>query len=228
MSEQAPVITIDGPGGSGKGTLSRLLARKLGWRYLDSGALYRLLGLAVKRRGVALDDLPAILDAANGMAIEFVDDDSGEPVALLDGEDVSAELRTEQSGAMASHLAAIPEVREALLARQRGFRRPPGLVADGRDMGTTVFPDADLKLFLTASLEERVNRRYKQLKEKGFEISIDGLFQEISDRDQRDANRAVSPLRPADDAVVVDCSSMSIDEMLDCAVEHVREKGLVG
>ena len=228
MSEQAPVITIDGPGGSGKGTLSRLLARKLGWRYLDSGALYRLLGLAVKRRGVALDDLPAILDAANGMAIEFVDDDSGEPVALLDGEDVSAELRTEQSGAMASHLAAIPEVREALLARQRGFRRPPGLVADGRDMGTTVFPDADLKLFLTASLEERVNRRYKQLKEKGFEISIDDLFQEISDRDQRDANRAVSPLRPADDAVVVDCSSMSIDEMLDCAVEHVREKGLVG
>ncbi len=228
MSEQAPVITIDGPGGSGKGTLSRLLARKLGWRYLDSGALYRLLGLAVKRRGVALDDLPAILDAANGMAIEFVDDDSGEPVALLDGEDVSAELRTEQSGAMASQLAAIPEVREALLARQRGFRRPPGLVADGRDMGTTVFPDADLKLFLTASLEERVNRRYKQLKEKGFEISIDDLFQEISDRDQRDANRAVSPLRPADDAVVVDCSSMSIDEMLDCAVEHVREKGLVG
>ncbi len=228
MSEQAPVIAIDGPSGSGKGTLSRLLARELGWHYLDSGALYRLLGVAIQRRGIAPDDLPGVIATASDMAIEFIDNDAGEPAVLLDGEDVGAELRTEQSGAMASRLAAIPEVREALLARQRGFRQPPGLVADGRDMGTTVFPDAELKLFLTASLEERVNRRYKQLKEKGFEISIDNLFQEISARDQRDANRAVSPLRPADDAVVVDCSSMSIDEMLACAVEHVREKGLVG
>ncbi len=228
MSESAPVITIDGPSGSGKGTLSRRLARKLGWHYLDSGALYRLLGMEVSRRQIPLEDTAALVEAARALDIRFEDDAADEPRVFLQGEDVSNELRSEQTGKMASKLAAIPEVRAALMQRQRDFRQPPGLVADGRDMGSVVFPDAELKLFLTASLEERANRRYKQLKEKGFDISIDDLFREISARDERDASRAVSPLRPADDAVVVDCSDMSIEQMVACAVDRAAEKGLVG
>ncbi len=228
MSESAPVITIDGPSGSGKGTLSRWLARKLGWHYLDSGALYRLLGMEVSRRQIPLEDTAALVEAARALDIRFEDDAADEPRVFLQGEDVSNELRSEQTGKMASKLAAIPEVRAALMQRQRDFRQPPGLVADGRDMGSVVFPDAELKLFLTASLEERANRRYKQLKEKGFDISIDDLFREISARDERDASRAVSPLRPADGAVVVDCSDMSIEQMVACAVDRAAEKGLVG
>ena len=226
-TNEIPVITIDGPGGSGKGTLSRLLAKRLGWHWLDSGAIYRLTALAALRHGVDLDDVPALVEQARNLNVRFGESDDGEASIYLDGEEVSAELRTEQSGEAASKIAACPEVREALLQRQRDFRQPPGLVADGRDMGTVVFPDARLKLFLTASIEERAQRRYKQLKAQGFDISIDALFREISARDDRDMNRPVSPLRPADDAVVIDCSEMSIDEMLETALKLAEEKGLV-
>ncbi len=226
-TNEVPVITIDGPGGSGKGTLSRLLAKRLGWHWLDSGAIYRLTALAALRHGVDLNDVPALVEQARNLNVRFGESDDGEASIYLDGEEVSAELRTEQSGEAASKIAACPEVREALLQRQRDFRQPPGLVADGRDMGTVVFPDARLKLFLTASIEERAQRRYKQLKAQGFDISIDALFREISARDDRDMNRPVSPLRPADDAVVIDCSEMSIDEMLETALKLAEEKGLV-
>ena len=227
MSDWVPVITIDGPGGSGKGTLTRLLANKLGWGWLDSGAIYRLMAVAVARSGVDLADTDALVALAGGLNIAFRDNPEGEPMVLLEGEDVTAELRTESTGAGASKLAAIPELRAALLQRQRDFRQPPGLVADGRDMGTVVFPDAPVKLFLTASIEERTRRRYKQLKDQGVETSMDALFREISERDERDVNRSVAPLRPADDAKVVDCSSLSIDDMLDCALKLVVEKGLL-
>ena len=227
MSDWVPVITIDGPGGSGKGTLTRLLANKLGWGWLDSGAIYRLMSVAVARSGVDLADTDALVALAGGLNIAFRDNPEGEPMVLLEGEDVTAELRTESTGAGASKLAAIPELRAALLQRQRDFRQPPGLVADGRDMGTVVFPDAPVKLFLTASIEERTRRRYKQLKDQGVETSMDALFREISERDERDVNRSVAPLRPADDAKVVDCSSLSIDDMLDCALKLVVEKGLL-
>ncbi len=224
---EIPVITIDGPGGSGKGTLSRLLAKRLGWHWLDSGAIYRLTALAALRNGVDLDDVPALVAQARRLDARFGESADGEASVLLGTDDVTAELRTEQAGEAASKIAACPEVREALLQRQRDFRQPPGLVADGRDMGTVVFPDARLKLFLTASIEERARRRYKQLKAQGFDISIDALFREISARDERDMNRPVSPLRPADDAVVVDCSTMTIDEMLETALDLARERELV-
>ncbi len=227
-AERAPVITVDGPSGSGKGTISRLLARELGWHWLDSGALYRLLALAAQRHGVSLDDAAALADLARHLDVRFVDDDGGEPRVLLEGEDVTRDLRTEQTGAAASRVAALPAVREALLDRQRAFRRPPGLVADGRDMGTVVFPDAELKIFLTASAEERARRRHKQLKEQGFEASMDALFRDILARDERDARRAVSPLRPAADAVVIDASDLSIDEVMARVRALVRERGLHG
>ncbi len=227
-AERAPVITVDGPSGSGKGTISRLLARELGWHWLDSGALYRLLALAARRHGVALDDAGTLADLARRLDVRFADDGGGEPRVLLEGEDVTRELRTEQTGAAASRVAALPAVREALLDRQRAFRRPPGLVADGRDMGTVVFPDAELKIFLTASAEERARRRHKQLKEQGFEASMDALFRDILARDERDARRAVSPLRPAADAVVIDASDLSIDEVMARVRALVRERGLHG
>jgi cytidylate kinase len=222
-----PVITIDGPGGSGKGTLSRLLAKKLGWHWLDSGAIYRVTALAALKNGIDLDDVPALVAQANRLDVQFGESAQGTASVLLDGEDVTAQLGTEQSGEAASRIAAYPEVRQALLQRQQAFRQQPGLVADGRDMGTVVFPDARLKVFLTASIEERAQRRYKQLKDQGFDISIDALFREISARDDRDMNRPVSPLRPADDAVVIDCSAMSIEEMLESTLNLAREKGLV-
>ena len=228
MSEHGiPVITIDGPGGSGKGTLSRLLAKQLGWHWLDSGAIYRLTALAALRTGVDLDDVPALVEQARTLGASFGESADSEASVFLDGEDVTAELRTEEAGEAASRIAAYPEVRAALLRRQRDFRQAPGLVADGRDMGTVVFPDAELKLFLTASIEERAQRRYKQLKAQGFDISIDALFREISARDDRDMNRAVSPLRPAEDAVIIDSSAMSIDEMRQRALDLATEKGLV-
>ncbi|MEJ2061391.1 MAG: (d)CMP kinase [Gammaproteobacteria bacterium] len=222
-----PVITIDGPSGSGKGTLSRLLARRCGWHWLDSGALYRLTALAATRTGIALDDVPALAEAARGLQVEFPVDADGESRVLLAGEDVGSAIRTEQVGNAASQVAAIPAVREALLARQRTFAAPPGLVADGRDMGTVVFPDAPLKIFLTASLEERAKRRYNQLKEQGLSVNLHALFRELAERDARDQQRDTAPLKPAEDAVEVDTTGIGIDEVLARLVELARSRGLV-
>jgi cytidylate kinase len=213
---KVPVVTIDGPGGSGKGTVSQLLAARLGWHYLDSGVLYRVLGLMAQRRGVGLDDEPALCRLAETLKIAFVPQADGKPAQVtVDGEDVSAELRTETTGELASRIAILLAVRAALLQKQRDFRQIPGLISDGRDMGTTVFPDALLKVFLTASPEVRAERRYKQLKEKGFNANLDSILGEIRHRDARDTGRSVSPLKPADDAWILDCSALSINEVVE-------------
>jgi CMP/dCMP kinase len=211
----APVITLDGPGGAGKGTIAKLVARKLGWHLLDSGALYRLIALSALKNGVDLEDEAALALLATGLDIEFLVTPELEVQVLLAGEEVGSQLRTEEAGAAASRVAALPGVRSALLERQRRFQQPPGLVADGRDMGTVVFPDAPLKIFLTASLEERAQRRYNQLKEQGVSANIQSLLQELAERDERDANRKVAPLRPAEDAIILDSTELGIDEVLD-------------
>jgi len=215
-SSPAPVITVDGPGGAGKGTVTQMLAKRLGWHLLDSGALYRLTALAALRQGVSLDDEAALARLASALDVAFEPTAAGEPVkVLLAGEDVTAQLRTESCGDAASRIAIMQPVRDALLQRQRDFRQPPGLVADGRDMGTVVFPDAPVKVFLTASAEERARRRYRQLKDSGVDVSIDDLLKEIRVRDERDMNRSAAPLKPADDAQVIDSTGLSIEEVLD-------------
>jgi CMP/dCMP kinase len=222
----APVITVDGPSGSGKGTVSRLVAERLGWHWLDSGALYRLVALAALRRGMDLDDVDALAELARNLDARFEVDAAGEPVILLDGTSVGGELRTEQAGNAASRVAANQPVRDALLERQRAFCRAPGLVADGRDMGTVVFTQAPLKVFLTASCEERARRRYKQLKEQGLSANLHALSEELAERDRRDAERSVAPLKPADDAVVLDSTHMDIDSVLEQVLRLAHEKGL--
>ncbi len=208
-----PVLTIDGPSGSGKGTISRLVARRLGWHYLDSGALYRAIGVAAGWGDIDLGDPAALVRCTFDTQIDFREDD-GDLRVLVNGTDATHELRTETAGAAASAIAAIPGVRTALKDRQRAFRLPPGLVADGRDMGTVIFPDAGHKVFLTASAEERAGRRYKQLNEKGVSVTFAGLHREILARDARDASRAVAPLRPAEDAVTIDTTGIAIDEVV--------------
>lgn len=211
-----PVVTIDGPGGSGKGTISQLLAARLGWHYLDSGALYRVLGLAGQEAGIPLTDALALVALANQLSLAFEPQADGSPARVyLNKQDVSARLRTEECGRWASEVAVLPQVRAALLQKQHDFHRPPGLVADGRDMGTTVFPTARLKIFLTASPEVRAERRYKQLKEKGLNVSLPLLLGEIRERDARDAGREASPLKPAADAEILDTSSLRITEVVD-------------
>ena len=211
----APVLTIDGPSGSGKGTISRLVAQQLGWHYLDSGALYRAVGVAAGWAGLDLDDAGALVRCAFDTQIGFREAGDGELRVLVNGHDATDELRTETAGAAASAIAAIPEVRAALRDRQRAFRQPPGLVADGRDMGTVIFADAPFKVFLTASAEERAERRYKQLKDKGVSVTLAGLLREILARDARDASRAVAPLRPAEDAVRIDTTGLPIATVVE-------------
>jgi cytidylate kinase len=219
-----PVLALDGPSGSGKGTIARRVAARLGWHLLDSGALYRLTGLAAERAGLDMDDEPAVAELARTLEVRFASDADGNEQIWLDGEDVTARLRTEETGRLASKVAAIPAVREALLDLQRGFRRSPGLVADGRDMGTHVFPDAQAKVFLTATPEERARRRYKQLKDKGIGVNLAALSQDIAERDRRDSERTIAPLRPADDAHVLDSSDLSIDEVTQAVLEWVAER----
>jgi len=219
------VLTLDGPGGSGKGTIAQIIAGRLGWHYLDSGALYRVLGLTAQRRGIALDLEPDLCRLAETIRIDFTPQPDGTPSRVsVDGEDVSAVLRTEQTGSLASQVAVLPDVRAALLQKQRDFRQFPGLVTDGRDMGTTVFPDATLKVFLTASAEVRAERRYKQLKEKGFNANLASILGEIRHRDQRDTERSVSPLKPADDAWILDCSALGIDEVVETVSSRLQAR----
>lgn len=215
MTAKIPVLTIDGPSGSGKGTISRAVARRLEWHYLDSGAIYRAVGQAAAWEGVDLTDPGAVAACAARTEIRFVTQGEGEPHVMVNGKDATRLLHTESAGAVASAIAAYPAVRAALVQLQLGFRQLPGLVADGRDMGTIIFPDAAFKVFLTASAEERARRRYKQLKDKGVSANLDSLLHEIAARDERDAGRAVAPLKPAVDAVILDSTGMPITEVID-------------
>ncbi len=221
-----PVLTIDGPSGSGKGTISRAVADALGWHLLDSGALYRAVGYAASMEGIDLSDAQAVTRCAQTTKIGFHDPrDGGETRVLVNGHDATAEIRTETCGAAASAIAAIPTVRAALLDKQRSFREAPGLVADGRDMGTVVFADAPYKVFLTARAEERARRRYKQLKEKGLNVTLSSLLREIEARDERDANRKVAPLRPALGALIVDTTGMPVADVVAKVLAVVRKAG---
>jgi cytidylate kinase len=218
-----PVIAIDGPSGSGKGTISRQVATALGWHLLDSGALYRLVALAAAKTGQSDAPEDVLASIATNMEVRFGADDAGEERVWLDDVEVTAEIRTEDCGLLASHMAAMPGVRDALLGLQKGFRKAPGLVADGRDMGTTVFPDARLKVFLTASAEERAKRRHKQLKDKGIDVSLPALSRDIEDRDRRDSERSVAPLRAAEDARLLDSSNQTIDEVTQTVLDWAHE-----
>ena len=221
-----PVVAIDGPTGSGKGAISRSLAVTLGWHLLDSGALYRSAALTASRKGLRLDQPEALAAAVSRMQVEF--SPAGDPeTTFLDGNDITALLRTEECGAMASRIAVVPEVRKALWVRQRAFARPPGLIADGRDMGTVVFPEAELKVYLTASPEERARRRYKQLIQKGIDVSLPILSEDIARRDERDANRVVAPLKPAADGRVLDSTGLSPEEVVARIQDWLNELGLL-
>lgn len=220
---EVPVITVDGPSGTGKGTLCAWLAGKLGWHLLDSGALYRVLALAAIEAGAGLDDENTLAALARDLGVDFKRDGQGIRV-VLGGEDVSQRIRTEECGNAASRVAALAAVRAALIERQRAFQRPPGLIADGRDMGTVIFPDAPLKLFLTASPGERAKRRYKQLIEQGISVNLHRLSAEITERDDRDSRRAASPLKPADDAITIDTTEDSIDEVIERVSSLVRDR----
>lgn len=226
QADAAPVIAIDGPVGSGKGTVAMRLAERLAWHYLDSGALYRLVAVAAMDAGVPIDDEQALGRMARELDVSF--DVAGSTMTvLLDGNRIQGRLRSEPVSAVASRVAAVAAVREALVERQRNFRRAPGLVADGRDMGTVIFPDADLKIYLTASVEERAQRRYNQLKEKGENVNLSRLFREIEKRDERDRTRVVAPLRPACDAHVIDSTGRSIQSVLEEVLALARKKAVI-
>ena len=226
-TNQSTVITVDGPSGSGKGTICRLLSQKLGWNLLDSGALYRLTALAARHHGVDLNDVEALQVLAAHLDVRFVaaEDDTDVQI-FLEGEEVTKAIRAEDVGLDASKVAALQPVRSALLSRQRDFEQAPGLIADGRDMGTVVFPDAVLKIYLDASAEERAQRRYKQLIDKGVGASLEDILQDLRARDDRDMNRSAAPLKPAEDAIRLDSTSMSIDEVLSAVLEEARHRGV--
>ena len=225
MTGTAPVICIDGPSGAGKGTLSQHLAAELGWHLLDSGALYRVVGFASRLAAVSLEDSDAVAGIARSLDVDFRPTDDGVSVWLA-GDDVTAHLRTEEGGRDASTVAAVPPVREALLLRQQELARPPGLIADGRDMGTVVFPQAPLKIFLTASAEARAERRFHQLQGMGESVSLARLLTDIEQRDARDQSRIVSPLVPAEDAIVIDSTALSADEVLQAARDLAAARDL--
>lgn len=220
MSGMIPVLTIDGPSGSGKGTVSRAVARTLGWHFLDSGAIYRSLAIAVLRNNIALDSEADIVRLAEGMDLSFTADDP--PQVLLNAEDIASEIGSETCGNTASRIAASGPVRKALLDKQREFRKWPGLVADGRDMGTVVFTDAEHKVFLTASAEMRALRRLKQLKDKGLDVNLASLTREIEERDRRDRERAAAPLVVAEGAMLIDSSELDVQQVVDCVLSYLR------
>ena len=219
------IITVDGPSGAGKGTLCYALAEKLGFDFLDSGAIYRITALDALKKQVNLENEDAVAEVGRNLNVQFVPD-NGEVNVILDGENVGDQIRTAEAGQNASKVAAFPKVREALLQRQRNFACEKGLVADGRDMGTIVFPEAQIKLFLDASAEERAKRRVKQLQLKGFNANFERILGEIKERDYRDRNRAVAPLVPAKDALVLDSTHLSIDEVIRQALGYISSKGL--
>jgi cytidylate kinase len=225
-SNPVPIVTIDGPSSSGKGTISRIVASRVGWHLLDSGALYRLVALGGLLKNLDPDDVEEHVAIARSMRVEFGSVGSGEELVLLDGRDVTQKIRTEQAGAGASRVAAWPAVRTALTDRQRSFAQPPGLVADGRDMGTVIFPDARLKVFLTASAEERARRRHKQLIGKGSAASLAALSREIAERDLRDSTRQVAPLKPAPDALLLDSTGLGIEDVVERVIALGRERNL--
>jgi len=225
MTPTSPVICVDGPSGAGKGTLSQRLAAELDWHLLDSGALYRVVGFACRQQAVALEDNEAVAGMARTLDVTFRPTETGVTVWLR-GEDVTAGIRTEEGGRDASTVAALPAVREALLLRQQELARPPGLIADGRDMGTVVFPDAPLKIFLTASAEARAERRFHQLQGMGESVSLARLLTDIQERDARDQSRTVSPLVPAEDAIIIDSTALSADEVLQAARELAAAREL--
>ena len=223
-----PIITVDGPSGAGKGTLCQMLAAKLNWALLDSGALYRVTALAAKQHAVAMDNEAGLEAIAAHLDVQFqVSEEKAGVQVILEGENVTSNLRTEETGAIASQVAAVNAVRAALLERQRAFQQEPGLIADGRDMGTVVFPCAELKVYLTASAEERGQRRYKQLLESGNNANLDQIIEDIRARDDRDMNRAVAPLKPAEDAIVIDSTSMSIEAVFDQVQQAAQKAGLL-
>jgi cytidylate kinase len=229
MTALAPIVAIDGPSGSGKGTIAGLLAQKLGWNLLDSGALYRLLAFAARNHGVDLTNEEAMKVLAAHLDVQFLASAQGQGQRIiLEGEEVTEAIRNEGIGAGASQVASLPAVREALLQRQRAFQEMPGLVADGRDMGTVVFPDAPLKVFLTASAEERARRRYLQLKAKGDDVNLASLLDEIRARDERDTQRAVAPLKPAADAIQLDSTELSIEQVMERILSEIANRDLAG
>ena len=227
LAVNAPVITLDGPGGAGKGTVSMRLAQALGWHLLDSGALYRLVGLAAEQQGVALDDEPGLSLLAEHLDVQFLTGEDDLVQVVLAGNDISHELRTERVGGLASQVAVLDGVRNALLTRQRNFAVLPGLICDGRDMGTVVFPNAPLKIYLTASADERAKRRLEQLRSKGVAAKLCDLKNDILERDARDMNRATAPLKPAKDALQVDSTQLSITQVVDLILAKAKSQGLV-
>jgi cytidylate kinase len=224
IHHKEPVITIDGASGTGKGTTSQILATRLGWKFLDSGVLYRVLALAAEKHSVSLDNEKSLEVLAEHLDVQFIAKAPTSSQIILEGEDVTDIIRTEKIGNAASVVAALPAVRAALLSRQRAFRELPGLVADGRDMGTVVFPDAEFKFFLTASVEVRSRRRFNQLKDLGINVNLGDLIDELNTRDKRDQERAVAPLKPASDAILINTDSLNVDQVVECILSEIERK----